>query len=138
MYRILLPVLFVLALIVPSVLAQDPVKVDSKHYKVEFQNAQVRVLRIKYGPHEKSIMHKHPNAVAVFITDANGKFTFPNGTSQNFTSKAGETIWNPAGLHLPENSGDEGFELILVELKTPKRKPAPKKPTSTNTNTNGN
>lgn len=138
MYRILFLALFVLALTVPSVLAQDPVKVDSKHYTVEFQNSQVRVLRIKYGPHEKSIMHKHPNAVAVFITDANGKFTFPNGTSQNFTSKAGETIWNPAGLHLPENTGDEGFELILVELKTPKRKPAPKKPTSPNTNTNGN
>jgi quercetin dioxygenase-like cupin family protein len=138
MYRILFQAAFALALAVPSVLAQDPVKVDSKHYKVEFQNAQVRVLRIKYGPHEKSIMHKHPNAVAVFVTDANGKFTFPNGTSQNFTSKAGQTIWNPAGLHLPENTGDEGFELILVELKTPKRSHTPKKPTSTNANTNGN
>jgi quercetin dioxygenase-like cupin family protein len=138
MYRILFLALFVLALAVPSVLAQDPVKVDSKHYTVEFQNAQVRVLRIKYGPHEKSIMHWHPNAVAIFVTDANGKFTFPNGTSQNFTSKAGETRWNPPGLHLPENTGDQSFEVILVELKTPKRRPAPKKPTSTNTNTNGN
>jgi len=34
-------------------MAQDPVKVDSKHYTVEFENAQVRVLRIKVGPHEK-------------------------------------------------------------------------------------
>jgi quercetin dioxygenase-like cupin family protein len=138
MYRILFLALFVLALTVPSVLAQDPVKVDSKHYKVEFQNAQVRVLRIKYGPHEKSIMHWHPNTVAIFVTDANGKFTFANGTSQDFTSKAGETRWNKAGLHLPENTSDQSFEVILVELKTPKRKPAPKKPTNTNTNANGN
>jgi hypothetical protein len=29
--------------------AQDPVKVDSKHYKVETENKQVRVLRITYG-----------------------------------------------------------------------------------------
>ena len=36
--------------------AQDPVKVDPKHYKVELENAQVRVLRIHYGPHEKSVM----------------------------------------------------------------------------------
>src|ERR1700735_4725058 len=36
--------------------AQDPVKVDPKHYKVEFENAQVRILRIHYGPHEKSVM----------------------------------------------------------------------------------
>ena len=27
-------------------MAQDPVKVDAKHYKVEFENDQVRVLRI--------------------------------------------------------------------------------------------
>jgi hypothetical protein len=32
----------------------DPVKVDSKHYTVEVENEKVRVLRIKYGPHEKS------------------------------------------------------------------------------------
>ena len=47
MHRILFLALFVLALTVPSVLAQDPVKVDPKHYTVEFQNAKVRVLRIK-------------------------------------------------------------------------------------------
>ena len=27
----------------------DPVKVDSKHYTVEFENDQAPVLRIKYG-----------------------------------------------------------------------------------------
>jgi hypothetical protein len=26
---------------------------------VEFENDQVRVLRITYGPHEKSVMHAH-------------------------------------------------------------------------------
>lgn len=49
--------------------AQDPVKGDSKHCKVEFENAQVRVLRIHYGPHEKSMMHDHPPGVLVFLTD---------------------------------------------------------------------
>ena len=31
----------------------DPVAVDTKHYKVEFENEHVRVLRVHYGPHEK-------------------------------------------------------------------------------------
>ena len=97
--------------------AQDPVKVDANHYKVEFENAQVRVLRIKVGPGEKSIMHRHPNAVAIFLTDANGKFTFPNGKSEAITSKAGDTRWTPAITHNPENVGDQPFEVILVELK---------------------
>src|SRR5471030_2026998 len=31
----------------------DPVKVDGKHYKVEFENEYVRVLRVHYDPREK-------------------------------------------------------------------------------------
>jgi hypothetical protein len=38
----------------PQPTAEDPVKVDPKHYKVEFENDRVRVVRIKYGPGEKS------------------------------------------------------------------------------------
>jgi quercetin dioxygenase-like cupin family protein len=97
--------------------AQDPVKVDSKHYSVEFENDQVRVLRIKVGPREKSIMHKHPDAVAIFVTDATGKFTFPEGEPQELIRKAGQVLWTPATTHLPENISDKPFEVILVELK---------------------
>jgi quercetin dioxygenase-like cupin family protein len=108
--------------------AQDPVKVDSKHYTVEFENAQVRVLRIKVGPHEKSVMHRHPNAVAIFMTDATGKFSFPKGAAQDITSKAGEVRWTPAVVHLPENTSDQPFEVILVELKSKPVKKVAKKP----------
>jgi hypothetical protein len=52
--------------------AQDPVQVDSKHYVVELENEKVRILRIKYGPREKSTMHGHPASVAIFLTDAEG------------------------------------------------------------------
>jgi quercetin dioxygenase-like cupin family protein len=138
MRRALFLALFVLAVAVPSVLAQDPVKVDSKHYKVEFENSQVRVLRIKYGPNEKSVMHWHPNAIAIFVTDINAKFTFPNGKTEDTTAKAGETRWTPAGRHLPENTSDQPFEVILVELKTRKPKAVAKKPATTNTAPAGN
>ena len=44
-----------LGLLTASVFAQDAVKVDPQHYKVEFENDQVRVLRIHYGPHENQL-----------------------------------------------------------------------------------
>jgi len=118
-----------LCLMGSAVFAQDAVKVDPKHYKVEFENAQVRVLRIHYGPHEKSVMHHHPDSVVTFLTDAKVKFTLPDGTTTEHTVKAGETQWTPAGTHLPENLGDAAMEGILVELK-PKAAahPAPKPP----------
>ena len=78
--------------------AQDAVKVDPKHYKVEFENSQVRVLRIHYGAHEKSVMHHHPDSVVTFLTDTHVKFTLPDGTSTKHTVKAGESSvdsrWN--------------------------------------------
>ena len=37
-------------------MAADPVEVDPKHYTVEFENDRVRVLRVKFGPHEKEAM----------------------------------------------------------------------------------
>ncbi len=98
--------------------AQDPVKVDAKHYKVEFENDKVRVLRITYGPHEKSVMHYHPANVAVFLTDGQTRFTTPDGKTQDAPVKAGSVRWAEAGKHLPENLGDKPFELILIELKT--------------------
>ena len=105
-----------------SLRAQDPTKVDSKHYKVVFENDSVRVLRITYGPHEKSVMHEHPNGVAVFLSDFSSRFTLPDGKTVDNTGKAGDAIWAPAGKHLPENLGDKGFELLLVELKPQKPK----------------
>lgn len=120
--------LFLLACAVPA-FAQDPVKVDSKHYKVEFENASVRVLRITYGPHEKSVMHYHPGAVAIFQTDGHVKFSYPNGKSEEREFKAGQASWTPAGRHNPENLGDSSFEVILVEMKSRKRTTA-KKPTT--------
>lgn len=100
-----------------TALAQDPVKIDSNHYKVEFENSEVRVLRVKVAAGEKSIMHQHPNAVAIFMTDVNGKFTFPDGKTEAATRKTGEVLWTPATTHQPENTGDQAFEVILVELK---------------------
>jgi len=97
--------------------AQDAVKVDPKHYKVEFENDQVRVLRITYGPHEKSVMHEHPPNLAVFLTDVHVKFTLPDGKTAEANAKAGSTQWDAGGKHLPENVGDKPFELVLVEVK---------------------
>lgn len=98
--------------------AQDPTQVDAKHYKVTFENDQVRILRITYGPHEKSVMHEHPNSIAVFITDGRIKFTLPDGKSEEREVKAGQSVWNVAGKHLPENLTDKPFEVVLIEMKS--------------------
>ena len=101
----------------PLLQAQDAAKVDAKHYSVMSENAQVRILRVHYGAHEKSIMHSHPATVAVFLSDGKGKFNFPDGKSQDFAVKAGDAMYSAASTHLPENTGDQPLDLIVIELK---------------------
>src|SRR5882724_2702003 len=97
--------------------ASDPVVVDSKHYKVELENERVRVLRIKYGPHEKSTMHSHPASIAVFVTDGHARFTYPDGKTEDVKAKTGQVMYFPPLEHLPENLSDKPFEVIGIELK---------------------
>ena len=96
---------------------QDAVKTDPSHYKVEFENDKVRILRFHYGPHEKSIMHSHPDAVAVFLTDGKVKFTLPDGKTVDASGKAGMAQFTPAQIHLPENEGDSPMDGVVIELK---------------------
>jgi quercetin dioxygenase-like cupin family protein len=75
------------------------VQIDSKHYTVELENNRVRVLRIRYGPREVSVMHSHPTAVAVFLSDVHARFTFPHGKTEEQTIRAGDVMAYPAGDH---------------------------------------
>ena len=77
MHRVLFLVV-IMCLAVFTAKAQDPVKVDPKHCKVEFENDQMRVLRWNTGPHEKIPMHEHPAYATVFLTDNHVKFTLPD------------------------------------------------------------
>ena len=108
----------------PILSAQDAAKVDPKHYSVVSENDQVRILKVHYGAHEKSVMHSHPATVAVFLSDAKGQFSYPDGKQEGFSAKAGDAQYATSATHLPQNTGDAGFDLIVVELKGGAAKPA--------------
>jgi quercetin dioxygenase-like cupin family protein len=113
---------------VPSVMAQDAAKVDPDHYKVEFENSRVRVLRAKIGPHQKTIMHSHPDAVIVLVSGGKTKFTFPNGKTEEMDLATGDTRWTPATVHQGENMSDQQLEVIVIELKGAAKAHTMKKP----------
>ena len=73
--------------LVPVLFAQDAVKVDPKHYTVLSENDRVRILKVHYGPHEKSVMHSHPDTVAVFLSDAKGSSPILTGSLKASTPK---------------------------------------------------
>lgn len=95
----------------------DPVKVDPSHYTVEFENDRIRVLRIRYGVGEKSVMHGHPESLAIVLSDGRVGFDFPDGRHRETDVKKGDIRWHAAGDHLPQNLGATPLEVLMVELK---------------------
>ena len=67
---------------------------------------------------EKSIMHSHPESIAVFLTDIHAKFTYPDGRIEDINADAGTVQHMDAFTHLPESTSKTPFEVIAVELKT--------------------
>ena len=109
--------IFAAALLPTGAMAEDAVIADPAHYTVEFENERVRIIRIQYGPGEKSVMHTHGPNVSVMLTDGTVRMTLPDGTTQDLPSKVGDAMWEDSSEHLPENPSDEPFEVVLVELK---------------------
>ena len=105
---------------VTVVCAQDPVAVDPKHHKVEFENDQVRVLRITFDPGEKAPMHDHPCAIVVGIREGALGLAYPDGTSRLADIKQGQVLVAKPTKHQVENKSDKPGEVILVEMKTGK------------------
>ncbi|MCK5438509.1 MAG: hypothetical protein KAI97_01120 [Gemmatimonadetes bacterium] len=97
--------------------AQDPTAVDPDHYKLVFENDQVRVLRVHYEPGEKSVMHEHAAGVVIPLTTQTWLMHSPDGTSADASTEANVPFWTDAVVHLPENPSDEPGEAILVEFK---------------------
>jgi predicted metal-dependent enzyme (double-stranded beta helix superfamily) len=95
----------------------DAVKADPKHYTVEAENDRFRVIRIRYGPGEKSVLHQHYPGVAIALSDAASRFTDAGGKSVDEPMKAGQVTWDPGDAHVPENTGTQPFEVVLVEIK---------------------
>ena len=86
--------------------AQDPVTVDPSHYRVEFEDEHVRVLRVRLEPGREVMAHDHPDAVLVYFTaDLQGRMP------------PAEAEWQAASVHEPENAARTWFEAVLVELK---------------------
>lgn len=83
----------------------DPAVVDARHYKVEFENNQVRVLRVHYDAHDTGARHEHMlNRVVVYLNDQPG-------------AKADEVRMSGPATHTEQNDSDQAADRIAVELK---------------------
>jgi hypothetical protein len=116
MFKSIVLCLIAACMALPAI-AEDAVQADPTRYTVEFENDKVRIIRVKYGPGEKPVMHSHGPNVSILLTKNVTRMTFPDGTTQEAADEVGTARWNDAGEHLPENLSNAPLEVVLVELK---------------------
>jgi quercetin dioxygenase-like cupin family protein len=96
----------------------DMIKVAPKAYKVELENSQVRILRVKLAPHEKIAQHEHVlPRVVVPLTEVDNTVTAADGTKTSLKAKSGDVVPGKPGTHREENTLDKPVEYIIVEFK---------------------
>jgi quercetin dioxygenase-like cupin family protein len=100
-----------------SARAQDAIKVEPMHYKLDFENEHVQVVHVHYGPHERSALHEHPGGVVIYLTGGHLRFTDENGNVREVFAKAGEVRWFPPFKHRVENLGDQPYNAVYVGLR---------------------
>src|SRR5260370_38625413 len=96
--------------------AQDPARTDPAHFKVELDNARVRVLHVSVPPNTKIDVHELGDAVVVPLTDYESTLKRPNGETSTVERKTGKTAWLPAGGREVE-SGAHGVDALPVQIK---------------------
>jgi len=95
----------------------DAVTADPAHYSVSFENDLVRFVRVRYGPGEKSVMHRHSAGCVIFLTDQTFNFTLPDGTTEPASVREGALGCGDGNVHLPQNIASAAAEFIMVEFK---------------------
>jgi quercetin dioxygenase-like cupin family protein len=115
MHPILITILAGLA--ATAVSAQDAVQVSPASFKVEIDNAWVRTLREKLGPHQKAGLHRHPASVVIYLTDVHERLTGVDGKAREVTHKRDEVAYFDAVSYAEENLSSEPLEQVVIELK---------------------
>jgi quercetin dioxygenase-like cupin family protein len=98
-------------------LAQDPVSVSPKNYRILMENDDVRVLEASLKPGEKTPLHSHPKHLVYVLEPGDITLTTDDGKVTEIKAKKEELIWVEEETHSAINKGSTAFKSLVIELK---------------------
>jgi len=105
--------------------AQDPLQRYPQNYKLIFDNPQISVLRVHYGPHETVGVHDHSDLPTLFVyLNDSGRVRFriediPPSALVRPPAKLGSFRYSPGRRerHSVENLSNASSDFLRIELK---------------------
>jgi hypothetical protein len=106
-------------IIPPEVLkTRDALQVDTQHYRLEFENDNMRVLRLTVKPSETVPMHGDKDALVVCLRECHVRFMSPNGRPEDIHMEAGTSRWIYGDTRSEKNFGTKPVEMLFIETKS--------------------
>jgi hypothetical protein len=105
--------------------AQNPLQRYPQNYKLIFDNPQISVIRVHYGPHETVGVHDHSDLPTLFVyLNDSGRVQFrmegiPPSVLVRQPAKLGSFRYSPGQLerHSVKNLSDTSSDFLRIELK---------------------
>ncbi len=97
---------------------QDLVTVAPDAAKVEYEDARVRVVRLRIAPNASLPMHDRPARVVIPLTPNDVRISHPDGTTSITRAAASRAAWSEPTRRAVTNLASSALENIIVELKT--------------------
>src|SRR5579859_6175245 len=98
----------------PDIFDTRPVALDPSHFRMVLENDHVKVIRVRLGPREKSMVMEIPAHVMTCITDQQVRLHYAHAKFADRSQKAGYTAWVERDEYGVENLEDKPAEWILV------------------------
>jgi hypothetical protein len=99
--------------------SRDALQVDPQHYRLEFENDKIRVLRLTLKTNEAVPMHDDVDALVVCLKECHVRFTLPNGRSEDVHMETGTTRWTFGDRRSEKNLGTKPVDMLFFETKNP-------------------
>ena len=98
----------------PDIFDTHPTALDPAHFRLVFENPRVQVIRVRLGPHEKSMVMEIPAHVLACVTDRHVRVSYGHGKPVERADKAGYSDWVDRAEYGFENLDNKPAEWILV------------------------
>jgi len=98
----------------------DPLRIDSSHNKLAYENPQVRVFHseLEVGGREKWHEHAGAGRLAVLLTPLAARMEVQKRQSSPMNGGPGDVFWSEGGVkHRSSNLGHKAAEVVVVEVK---------------------
>lgn len=95
----------------------DITTAEAGRYATEFENDLLRVLRIRYGPGERSVPHSHPAGCGVVLAGETFSFRLPSGGMVTAEPRPKSVHCSDREVHDLVNVGGRDLEFIFFDLK---------------------